>query len=147
MSPGRSILALAMATAMSLGTHALAQSKNALPPSVGDLNTAQLVEVRDQAGQVLLHGTFKTSSNKLDEIERKAELESPSGQKSKGTVEAEIERKNGVDTKDEIEAKLERLPAMAQCELLIDGVHTASFVTSKDGKAKLKMDRKLPAGR
>ena len=146
MSPGRTVLAIGAVLMLSTGSNTAAQSKNTIPPSVGDLNNAQLVEVRDQSGQVLLHGTFKTSSNKPKEIERKADLDSPSGQESKGKVEVEIERKDGVDTQDGVEASLEKLPTMTQFDLFIDGRHVTSFMTSKTGKAKLKLDRKL-AGR
>jgi hypothetical protein len=45
--------------------------------------------------------------------------------------------------KDQIELSLERLPAMTQCELFIDGRHVTSFMTSKAGRAELKLDRKL----
>jgi hypothetical protein len=147
MSPGRTILGLTAALMLSTGINNLAaQSKNTIPPAVGDLGNAQLVEVRDQSGQVLLHGTFKTSSNKPKETERKADLESPSGQESKGKVEVEIAHKDAAAIHDEVEASMEKLPAMTQFELFIDGRHVTSFMTSKSGKAKVKLDRKL-AGR
>ena len=62
MSAGRLILAGAAALMMTTGAGTLvAQSKNELPASLGDLKTAQLVEVRDQSGQVLLHGLPDTA--------------------------------------------------------------------------------------
>ena len=98
--------------------------------------------MRDQAGQVLLNGTFKTSKNKADETERKADLTSPTGQeKAEGEAEVEIERKNGVATKDELELEVEHLPAMTTCEVFIDGIRAGTFVTTKSGKGKLKLDR------
>lgn len=122
---------------------ASAQSKDTLPASVSDLNAVQLIEIRDSAGAVLLHGTLKTSKNESQETERKADLVSPSGQKAKGKVEVEIERKDGLVTKEELEISMERLPAMTGCELFVDGRHVVSFVTSKAGKAELKLDRKI----
>ena len=147
MSPGRTILGLTAAIMLSTGITLASQAKTTIPPAVGNLNNAQLVEVRDQSGQVLLHGTFKTSSNKPKETERAADLESPSGQQSKGKAELEIKHKNGADTRDEVEASMEKLPTMTQLELFIDGRHVTSFMTSKSGTAKVKLDRKLPAGR
>jgi hypothetical protein len=143
MSAGRLILAGAAALMMTTGAGTLvAQSKNELPASLGDLKTAQLVEVRDQSGQVLLHGTLKTSSNKPKETEREAVLESPSGQSAKGKVDVDIDHKDGVDTKGEVEVTMEKLPAMTQLELFIDGTHVSTFTTSKGGKAEVKLERK-----
>jgi hypothetical protein len=145
MSPRRLILSAVMALALSLSVTSLAaQSKDRLPAAVGDLTAAQLIEVRDQAGQVLLNGTFTTSKNTAKETERTAELASPTGQKKlEGEAEVEIERKNGVATKDELELEVEHLPAMTTCEVFIDGTRVGSFVTSKSGKAKLKFERDL----
>lgn len=124
-----------------------AAQKGTLPAVVGDLNDAQLIEVRDQNGQVLLHGTLKTSSNKPKETEREAVLESPSGQQAEGEFETEMERKDGVITKEEVELSVKHLPAMTQCELFIDGRHVTTLTTSKSGKAKLKLQRKASAGK
>jgi hypothetical protein len=148
MKTGRSIAALTFVLALGAGPIALAnssQDKNVLPASVGDLEQAQLIEVRDTTGTILLHGTLKTSKKELDETERKAELVSPTGQKTKGKAEIEIERKNGVISKEEVEVKLENLPTMTQFELALDGKHVTSFMTTKAGKAELKLERKAPS--
>ena len=143
MSPRRFILSIAVALAIAAPV-AGAQSKDKLPAAVGDLAAAQLLEVRDQNGRVLLNGTFKTSKNEPDEIERKADLTSPTGQKNaKGKAELEVERKDGAPTKDEIELEVDRLPAMTTCEVFLDGARVGSFTTSKSGKGKLKLDRDL----
>ena len=148
MSSGRFLPVLAISMALAIGaTLDATQSKAPIPLTIGDLNTAQLVEVRDHAGQVLLHGTFKTSKNEPKGTERKAELASPTGQRAKGKVEVEIERKDGVVDKEEIELDVERLPSATQCELFLDGKHVTSFMTSKDGRAELKLDRKPASGR
>ena len=116
-----------------------------IPSAIGDLNTAQLVEVRDLSGKVLLNGTLKTESTKASEIEREADLVSPDGGKGEGEVSVEVERKekNGtVETKDEIELEVKHLPGVTECELFIDGVRVGSFVTSKSGKAEMELERK-----
>jgi hypothetical protein len=124
---------------------ATAAQDRTLPASVGDLGQAQLVEVRDQSGQALLAGTLTTSKNTPKKMERTAELTSPSGQKAKGEVEVKIDRKDGVATKDEVELELENLPVMATFQLFIDGQTVTSFITTKAGKAKLELGRKLTA--
>ena len=64
---------------------ALAQNRpNVIPASIEDLNAAQLVEVRDKAGTVVLHGTLKTESTKSAKVERSADLEDPSGGQADG---------------------------------------------------------------
>ena len=128
-------------------TAAFAQAQDTIPASVRDLNQAQLIEVRDSSGQILLHGTLKTSSNSTKETKRKAELDSPSGQEAKGKVEVEIERKDGLVSEDEFEIEVERLPGMATFEVLLDGQRIGSFVTNRKGKAELDLSRKFSSGR
>ena len=136
--------AFVMSAALAAGSGIVAAQRpgDTLPASVGDLNAAQLVEIKDLNGQVLLHGTLKTSKNDPKETERKAELESPTGQKAKGKAEIEIERKDGVIAKEEVELEVEKLPAMTECQLFIDGKHVSSLTTTKAGKAELKLERK-----
>jgi hypothetical protein len=144
MPSGRSLIVAIIALTLSLGTARLIAQRpgDSLPASVGDLTAAQLVEIRDHGGQVLLHGTLKTSKNEPKETEREADLVSPSGQKAKGHVEIEIERKDGVVAKEEFVVSFEKLPAMIECELFLDGRHVSSFTTPKAGKAEVKLERK-----
>ncbi len=135
--------AFVLSAAMSTGSAVLlAQKPGELPATIGDLNVAQLVEIKDQNGQVLLHGTLKTSKNEPKATERKADLESPTGQKAKGKVEVEIERKDGAVAKEEIDIEFDKLPAMTECQLFLDGKHVSSFTTPKAGKGELKLERK-----
>ena len=144
MSARRLIGTLAVVLAFAGGRTVLAQNPRILPDSVGDLNNAQLVEVVDQSGTVILHGTLKTSTNNAKETERKADLVSPTGQKAKGTVEIEIERKDSL-VKDEVELKAEQLPTSSQFELRMDGRQVVTFLTSKQGRAKFELERKSTA--
>ena len=122
-------------------TPAQSQARNEIPASVGDLATAQLIEIRDQAGAVLLHGTFKTSDNSLKETERKVELVSPTGQKTKGRAAIEVKRKDG-RVEDEIVLSLERMPVMTNCEVFVDGRLAGTFLTSKSGSGEVTLKRK-----
>ena len=144
MSSRHSLAVALVALTISFGgTRLLAQRPgDTLPSSVGNLAAATLIEIRDQAGQVLLNGTLKTSKRDPKETERKADLESPTGQKAKGKFEVEIERKDGAIAKEEVELEVEKLPAMTECELFIDGKHVSSLTTTKVGKAELKLERK-----
>lgn len=144
MSVRNIVAAFVVSAAMVAGAGVLAAQRpgDTLPASVGDLNAAQLIEIKDANGQVLLHGTLKTSKNEPKETERKADLESPTGQKAKGKAAVEIERKDGAIAKEEVELEFERLPAMTECQLFLDGRHVSSFTTNKAGKAAVKLERK-----
>lgn len=151
MTIRRMIAPLVLTLAVSASGVAVAgaqqQSQTERLASIGDLSAAQLIEVRDKAGQVLLHGTFKTSENEPKETERKAELASPTGQASKGKVEVEMSRKDGIVTENELEIEIEKLPAMIDCDVFVDGRHVASLLTSKKGKAEVKLKWKAVSTR
>jgi hypothetical protein len=126
----------------------MAQRSPIGPPAwAGDLNAAQLVEVRDRSGNVLLHGALATTKDTPKETEREADLASPSGQAGKGEIEIEIERKDGLVTENEIEVEAEKLPALTDCEVFIDGRAIGTLVTSKKGKGELKLEWKVAPGR
>jgi len=140
--------AFVVATLVAAGGVTFAQRSHVAPPAwAGDLNAAQLVEVRDRAGNVLLHGALATTKDSPKETEREADLASPSGQAGKGEIEIEIERKNGLVTENEIEVEAEKLPALTDCEVFIDGRSIGALVTSKKGKAELKLEWKIAPGR
>jgi hypothetical protein len=108
--------------------------KDALPPGI-NLNDAKLVEIRDEAGSVVLTGTFSNS---------KADLRSATGAlKAKGLAEIEIE-KDGVATKQEIEVEVTNLLALTTFKLFVDGKEVAKFTTNKSGRRELKYTRKDP---
>ncbi len=133
--------AVAVTLAGNVSLPVYAQAKNEIPASVGDLASAQMIEVKDKAGAVVLHGTFKTSENSAKEIERKVELVSPTGQKAKGKVAIEIKRKDG-RVEDEIVLSLENMPTMTDCEVFVDGKFAGAFVTSKSGNGPVTLKRK-----
>jgi hypothetical protein len=138
------IIAISAFTVVNAGAQRIQQG---LSPSFGDLNIVQNVEIVDPSGQVLLKGTFSTTSDTRDEAERTAELASPAGAAAKGKAEIEIERDNGAVTKDEIELTAERLPASTNCKLVVDGKEAASFTTNSKGKVDLKLSRKMSGTR
>jgi hypothetical protein len=144
MSSTRSLaIALVVIAVSSGGAHLAAQRPgDTLPASVGDLTVAQLVEIRDPAGQVLLHGTLKTSKREPKQTERKADLVSPTGQRATGKVGIEIDSKNGAVEKEAVELSFDRLPKMTECQFFLDGRQVSSFTTDKDGKAAVKLERK-----
>jgi len=95
----------------------------------GPVSTAQMVEVRNSTGDIVLSGTF---------ADRKATLASsdPSGT-AKGKAEYEVE-KGG----QEIEASVEGLPPSSSFRLMVDGKEVTTFTTTDGGKQSLKFVRK-----
>jgi hypothetical protein len=146
MSVGRVIAIIAVGLALAGGRTVFAQDPRLLPDTIPDLNNAQLVEIVDQTGQVLLHGTLKTSSNTVKQTDRKADLVSPSGQKAKGKIDIEIERKDN-SVKDQVEVSVEGMPTSSQFELRLDGRQATTFLTSKTGRAKFELERKSLPGK
>ena len=106
--------------------------KEALPAGI-DLREAKTVEIRDEAGKVVLSGTF---SNYAAQLARK-----DAATKAKGLAEIEIE-KDGAATKQEIEVAVENLPALGTFKLIVDGNEVATFTTSKSGKRAMKYNRR-----
>ena len=119
------------------------------PPAwAGDLTTAQFVEVRSRSGEVLLHGALTTTKDTPKETEREADLTNPAGQTGSGDVEIQIERsKDGAQTENAIEVEVEKLPALLDCEVFLDRRSIGTLVTSKKGKAELKLEWKTTPGR
>lgn len=118
-----------------------------LPPTFGDLNAVQGIELTNQAGEVLLRGTFSTKSDKPKGTEKIADLTSPAGTEAKGKAEIEIGRANGAVVKEEIEVTAERLPGGINCKLMVDGQEAATFTTTNKGKVSLKLSRQMPSAR
>jgi hypothetical protein len=141
------LLAIVAMSAFAIVSAGAQRIQLGLSPSFGDLNTVQSVAITDPSGQVLLQGTFSTTSDTPKEAERTAELASPAGGAATGKAEIEIARNNGSATKDEIELTAERLPAATNCKLVVDGKEAANFTTNSKGKVDLKLSRKLPATR
>ena len=106
--------------------------KDALPAGI-NLTDAKSVEIRDEAGAVVLSGTFTNFAAPLSSKD--------SAGKAKGLAEIEIE-KAGKANKQEIEVAVENLPALATFKLIVDGNEVATFTTSKSGKRALKYTRK-----
>jgi glutamine amidotransferase-like uncharacterized protein len=106
--------------------------KDALPAGI-NLTEAKVVEIKNDAGAVVLSGTFANYAAPLSSKD--------SATKAKGLAEIEIE-KSGAATKQEIEVEVENLPALATFKLIVDGNEVATFTTSKSGKRALKYTRK-----
>jgi len=108
-----------------------------LPPSVADLATAQVVEIRDASGTAVLTGTFVKKSDKSDEVELAATLSPITGNTGKGKAEIELETSGSV-ANQEIEVIVKRLQPQTAFKLYVDAAEVATFTTNGKGDADLK---------
>lgn len=110
-----------------------------LPPALNRLPEAKLVEIKDEAGQVVLSGEFTTTSDTNTEIERTALLAGPGGATSaKGKAEIELVKNGATFSKQELEVALEGLAKAANFKLFVDDAEVIAFTTNKSGKAAMK---------
>jgi hypothetical protein len=110
-----------------------------LPPSVTDLQQAQTIEIKNDAGATVLKGTFPTKDDKANEIERKTKLAGVSGT---GSAEIEVSRKNGQIKDQELEVELERLLYGGAYKIFVDNKEVFAFSADNKGKANLKLSSK-----
>src|SRR5262245_36030704 len=114
-----------------------------LPSTLNRLPEARLVEIKDEAGQVVLSGEFTTTSDTNLEIERVATLTSPGGATGvKGKAEIELVKSGDKFSKRELEVAVEGLARAANFKLFVDDVEVIAFKTNKAGKAAMKFSDK-----
>lgn len=109
----------------------------------GDFRSAQVAEIRDAQGTVLLKGTFAAAEQdpgEEDEVERKAPLTAASGAAITG--EAEVEYQSATPAMQEVEFVVIGLPAGAAVTLVIDGATVVSATADKNGKAEAEVEVK-----
>ena len=111
----------------------------ALPADVGDLSNASTVEIRDNAGTVILRGHFVEMPEDDDDVERKATL-AGSGATAKATGDAEVEvsRTNNV-LDQEVEVSVSNLAPGATYTVFVDAKQLGTFQTNQNGKAELEL--------
>ena len=115
------------------------QIEKPLPPTVTDLERAQVIEIRNDAGVTILKGNFE-AKGKSNEAERKAKLSGISGI---GSAEIEISKKNGQVKDQELELELKRLLYDAPYKIFIDNKEVFAFSADHKGEANLKLSSKI----
>jgi hypothetical protein len=114
-----------------------------LPPALNRLSEAKLVEIKDEAGKVVLSGAFATVSDTKTEIERAATLAVADGATgASGKAEIEMVKNGDAFSKQELEVALAGLARAANFKLFVDGAEVTTFKTNKSGKAAMKFSDK-----
>ena len=140
MTRTKEILAMLAAVAV-LGSQDLRAQRieKPLPPAATNLEQAQLIEIRNDAGATILKGTFETKG-KSDDIDRKAKLSGISGI---GSAEIEVSKKNGQVKDQELELELKRPLYGAPYKIFVDNKEVYSFSADHKGQANLKLSSKI----
>ena len=103
-----------------------------LPSTLNRLPEAKLVEIKDEAGQVILSGEFTTASDTKLEIERVATLTGSEGATGvKGKAEIELVKNGDQFSKQELEVAVEGLAKAANFKLFVDDAEVIAFTTNK----------------
>jgi hypothetical protein len=142
MTRTKEILAMLAAVAvLVLGSQDLRAQRieKPLPPAVTNLEQAQLIEIRNDAGATILKGTFETK-DRSGEIDRKAKLSGISGT---GSAEIEVSKKNGQVKDQELELELKRLLYGAPYKIFVDNKEVYTFSADHKGQANLKLSSKI----
>jgi hypothetical protein len=114
-----------------------------LPPALKRLSEAKLVEIKDEAGKVILSGNFATISDTATEIERASTLTVSDGATgATGKAEIELVKNGDAFSKQELEVALAGLAKAANFKLFVDGAEVMAFKTNKSGKATMKFSDK-----
>ena len=132
----------ALGASACMGTVRLEQS---MPPTGAPLSTVKTLEVTGEDGVVLLRGTLNDESSNREsngKIVRMVTLANPASPAPTGTAEIRITRENGVSD-EEVLVKVREMPYPSVCRLLADGKEIALFSTSDQGKADLKLNRRV----
>jgi hypothetical protein len=114
-----------------------------LPQALNRLSEAKLVEIKDEAGKVILSGDFATISVTGAEIERAATRTVADGATgATGKAEIELVKNGDAFSKQELEVALAGLAKAANFKLFVDGAEVIAFKTNKNGKAAMKFSDK-----
>ena len=114
--------------------------KQPLPPSVGDLTVAKLVEIKDAAGQIVLSGSFVVENKQDSHVEGKALLTGTGiNAEAKGEAEFEVSTNRNGGTEKELEVSVRKLAPGTSYSMFVDGQQVATFSTNQRGAAELEM--------
>ena len=145
MNAKRQIIPLAgLLTTMAFAAYMVVQMHGQGTTLTADFSGAAVAEVRDAQGQVLLRGTFATTDEADDDIERRAVLAPDTGGPAAGRGEAEVEIARNDRAKQEVEFSVENLAPSIALIFSIDGVQVATATADDRGRAEIELDVAMP---
>lgn len=141
------IFALAVVCALVAASAAWLQSKvvdDQVPRALtlGNVSEADVVEIRDEGGNTVLSGEFRSRRDVLGNTEKDAALTDRQGSRVIGEIELEVPAANRSDRRPELEVDILGLPPRASFTVFIDDRPVANFMTDDRGS----IDQELQEG-
>jgi hypothetical protein len=136
------VLALICGVLIATGTALPAltgEQADAVPIALGDASEAHIVEIRDERGQTLLYGEFRSRVDRLGNTEKDAALTDRGGRTVIGEVELEIPSGHRDDRRPELEVDIIGLPARETFSIAIDDRIVATFTTDDRGSVDMEL--------
>jgi hypothetical protein len=109
------------------------------PVALGDVSNAQVVEIRDARGAVVLTGEFRSQVDKLGNTEKDAPLSDRKGKTVIGEVELEIPAESRTNRRPELEVDVMGLPPRQAFSVVIDDRFVGSFTTDDRGSIDMEL--------
>jgi hypothetical protein len=123
---------------LSLGS--LLMPSQTLPAvALGDVSHASIVEIRNQQGQAVLTGEFRSTVDMLGNTEKDAALYDQRGRKVIGEVEIETPAPGRTDRQPELEVDIIGLAPRQTFAVAIDNRIVASFTTDDRGSIDMEL--------
>ena len=113
----------------------------ALAPAIelGNVAEAHFVEIRDHRGQTALSGEFRTSVDRLGNIEKDAALIDFRSRRVIGEVELEVPAQGRADRRVELEVDILGLPPRSAFVVVIDDRIVGTFTTDDRGSIDMEL--------
>jgi hypothetical protein len=106
---------------------------------LGDLSAAQIVEIRDGGGAVVLSGEFRSRVDAVGNTEKDAELTDQQGRTSIGEVEIELPAPGRDHLRPELEVDVIHLQPRQRYSIAIDDRIVGTFTTDDRGSVDLEL--------
>jgi hypothetical protein len=142
LTPRKAVPAAVIVAVIAVTGYVVARFNGQERVQSADFRNAATAEVRDSAGKVVLHGTFKLVEEEDDDIERKAALAPMTGGEVMG--EAEVEFATELPAEQEVEFAARGLTAGAMYTLVVDGREVASVAANPRGRIAIELSVPLP---
>ena len=120
---------------------ALSETVDATPPGItlGNVSEAHMVEIRNQGGEVVLAGEFRSRVDQLGNTEKDAALIDRRGRTVIGEIELEIPAANRTHRRPELEVDILGLPPRETFTVVIDDRVVGTFVTDDRGGVDMEL--------
>ena len=109
------------------------------PITLGDVSEAHIVEIRNDRGEAVVSGEFRSSVDPLGNTEKDAALIDRRGRSVVGEVELEVPAPDREDRRVELEVDIMGLPARQTFAVVIDDRPVGTFTTDDRGSIDMEL--------